>query len=86
MNCVDVNETVHMVRLHYRNTFVCVTSHMEWVPYLFCVNAMCHSNMYLYRSQLHCVSNDLNRKKKLSNNGVAKGNKSHRVNDPLVTR
>ena len=38
------------------DAFLCVMSHMEWVPYPFCVIVMCDSNMYLYRSQSHHVN------------------------------
>ena len=53
MGCVDVNDTVHMVRL--RCICVCDVAH-EWVLYPFHVIEMCDSNMYLYRLQSHRVN------------------------------
>ena len=44
MGCVDVNDTVHMVRL--RCICLCDVTH-EWVPNPLCAIVMCDSNIYL---------------------------------------
>ena len=72
--CCDCDITV---------TLVCATSYMEWASYAFCKIAMCDSNMYLYRSQSHCVNNfTKSHVKKRIKKRCRLQKESYRVNEP----
>ena len=47
LDCVDLNDTGHMVRfaLFMQYSVVCDVAY-EWVPYLFCAIVMCDSSLY----------------------------------------